>query len=123
MPAGNTRSIRDLIDNFPSAQLAKGRVRFLLVAIAKMIEEEAEPGPHKELKNPIELGIYKFLKKCGDGDLECLKVLFDRLDGKAPQALEVGDPNGNPVPYQIIRFADMPIAGEHSDAGPKRLDS
>ena len=130
-PQRDVRSIADMDRAWKNMEVSKGRGRFLLLKMAARIELEPEftddeikaGAKHPLPKNPIERGLYQFLKNCATGDKDYIKELLDRLDGKAPQALEVGDPNGNPVPYQIIRFADMPIAGEHSDAGPKRLDS
>lgn len=39
----------------------------------------------------------KLLTLCDAGDLQALKELGDRLEGKSPQAVTVSDPDGGPV--------------------------
>ena len=39
----------------------------------------------------------QLLDKAASGDVGALKELGDRMDGKAPQALNLGDPDGNPL--------------------------
>lgn len=37
------------------------------------------------------------LDKAETGDINAIKEIGDRLDGKPQQAMEIGDPNGDPV--------------------------
>lgn len=43
------------------------------------------------------------LAKAEEGDLQAIKELGDRLDGKSPQAVEMSGPNGGPV-ETVTRF-------------------
>ena len=130
-PQRDVRSIADMDRAFKNMEVSKGRGRFLLLKMAERIELEPEftddeikaGAKHPLPKNPIERGLYQFLKNCATGDKDYIKELLDRLDGKAAQAVHIGDANGDPVTLQIIRFADLPLIGEQTDAGPKRLDS
>lgn len=40
------------------------------------------------------------------GDMQAIKELGDRLDGKAVQAIEASGPDGGPLTVNILRFAD-----------------
>lgn len=39
----------------------------------------------------------ELIKKCEAGDLSALIEFGNRIDGKSPQALNLGDPDGNPL--------------------------
>ena len=45
------------------------------------------------------------LEKAGSGDVQAIRELADRLDGKVPQAV-TGEDGGNLV-VQIVKFADV----------------
>ncbi len=116
----------DLAQTFKDRGIKAGRGRWLLFAMADRIERETGDGPHPLPKNPIERAIYRFLKACESGEIAYMKELFDRLDGKAPQALNIGDADGEKLAVQIVRFSDLPLVGEgttSADPTPKRLDS
>jgi len=78
----------------PKAELPKGRWRLALATAAHRIEREEGEGPHPKPKNAIERAAYEFLCKCMSGDVAYVKELADRLDGKAAQAVNIGDSEG-----------------------------
>jgi hypothetical protein len=114
-------------------EVSKGRGRFLLLKMAERIELEPEftedeikaGAKHPLPKNPIERGLYQFLKNCATGDKDYIKELLDRLDGRAAQQIKLTDENDDPLGVQIIRYSDLPLVGASSAANttPKRLDS
>lgn len=42
----------------------------------------------------------KLLALCDQGDLQALKELGDRVDGKSSQSHEVSGPDGGPIPFK-----------------------
>ena len=51
----------------------------------------------------LELLAEKLLVKCDEGDLQALKELGDRVDGKAMQSMELGGPNGGPLQFAEVK--------------------
>jgi|HubBroStandDraft_1064217.scaffolds.fasta_scaffold18336_6 hypothetical protein len=105
----------------------KGQWRNALMRAGEWIEKYGIDG--EPPKGIIDQLAWRFLQNClaASNKVEWFKELADRLDGKAEQAVSIGDPDGNPITYQIIRFADLPsnlpLVGTQDDASPKRLDS
>jgi len=62
-------------------------------AIDKALESRSKAEGQQDLVALAEV----MLLAAENGDAWALKELGDRLDGKAPQALNIGDPNGNPL--------------------------
>lgn len=112
----------DILDG--GVNIKKGQWRAALLYAGSLLQDhgleyECRPREHLMVKAAV-----KFWKLLFAGnDIAFYKELADRMDGKPAQAVHVGDANGEPIPYQIIRFADLPLAGSQDDASPKRLDS
>lgn len=49
----------------------------------------------------------KFVKAACKGDLQALKELGDRMDGKAAQSIELGGPDGGPIP--AVAWSILPV--------------
>lgn len=123
-----------LAKKYKNMRIDSGRGRLLLFAMAQRIEEEKEFTPeeikagakHPRPKNPIERALYEFLLNCQTGEIAYVKELLDRMDGKAIQAVNLGDADGEKLAVNIVRFSDLPLVGEGStiaSQSPKRLDS
>ena len=53
----------------------------------------------------------KLREKAADGDIQAIKELGDRIDGKAMQALEHSGPGGDAIPTAMtVRFVSKPDA-------------
>jgi hypothetical protein len=50
------------------------------------------------------------LEKALSGDVQAIREVFDRVDGKAPQDINVGGQDGNPV-ESITRIELVPLSG------------
>lgn len=55
----------------------------------------------------------KLLDQCAEGDLQALKELGDRLEGKPGQSVVVGGDSENPVVTEIRRII---VNAEHKDS-------
>lgn len=53
-------------------------------------------------KEALDLLAEKLLAKCDEGDLQALKELGDRVDGKAGQSMEIGGLGGGPLQFQEV---------------------
>lgn len=49
----------------------------------------------------------KFVEAACKGDLQALKELGDRMDGKAAQSIELGGPDGGPIP--AVAWSILPV--------------
>ena len=48
--------------------------------------------------------VQALLKKACSGDVPAIKEIFDRLEGKAPQALELSGKEGGPVDFSVANL-------------------
>ena len=96
-------SYGDLAEKYKSFGLSAGRGRLLLFAMAERIEAEEGPGPHPKPKNPIDCALYQFLKMCTTGEIAYIKELMDRLDGKAAQAINLGNHEGKALTLTVAQ--------------------
>ncbi len=65
--------------------------------LMKIIKQEELTLPEKQRR--FYKAANKLLKLAGEGDRECLKMLADRVDGKAVQGVELSDPEGNSLNF------------------------
>ena len=120
----NDNYLKVLEQQRPNLEIKKGKWRLALLQAGIELELHGMDYAPPKNENILVKAAIKFWQCLfASGDLGFFKELGDRMDGKAAQAVNIGDANGEVAPYQIIRFADIPLAGEQSDAGPKRLDS
>lgn len=54
----------------------------------------------------------QLVDKATCGDIQAIKEIFDRTEGKAAQALSLSNPDGGPLTVQLVRFT------EKGDANP-----
>jgi hypothetical protein len=47
------------------------------------------------------------IAKCKDGDMQAIKELADRLDGKPAQILDLNDPDSNPIRKIVHEFVHV----------------
>ena len=80
--------------------------RIWAAAIERALERRK---PANERVKAIDELADALLNKCADGDLQALKELGDRLDGKPAQVVSGVD--GGPLTIQIVRFADDKTTG------------
>lgn len=68
---------------------------------ALLIELKEAGADHKKLRQ-----LAKVLISMGErGDMGALKELFDRVDGKVPQAqIHTGDDDGGPIEHKVTRI-------------------
>lgn len=59
-------------------------------------EAEAQPNHHRALRRVAE----RLLDEAAAGNVQAMKEIADRLDGKVPQGIEGGDPE-NPVKLMV----------------------
>ena len=71
---------------------------------ALLMELKSAGEDHKTLRRIARAVI----SKAEDGDIQAIKEIADRLDGKVPQGIEGGDPN-NPLRWTVEW---LPIQGE-----------
>lgn len=57
--------------------------------------------PHENGEKKVRLIAQKLVSKALEGDLEATKIVFDRLEGKAPQPI-VGDDDHDPIGVREI---------------------
>lgn len=71
--------------------------RNLSTILREMLEEEIEVtvDGKKERKQFQEVIIRKLLKKANDGEIRAITEIFDRVEGKAKQSIEVGNIKGS----------------------------
>lgn len=67
----------------------------LLAALKKTDDENVEA---------IQRIANKLVKLAESGDVQAIKEVADRIEGKVPQAV-VGDQDGGPLTVQIVRFS------------------
>jgi hypothetical protein len=80
-------------------------------AIARALEKRSK----LEQKDALDDLAEKLLGLCDQGDLGALKELGDRLEGKAAQAIGLGqDPNAGPV----RTFHELVLVDGRTDAAP-----
>lgn len=72
--------------------------RSLLIEAAEEEQVDEETGETIPIKKVM---ARKLVSKGKEGDVQALKEFGDRIDGKAPQALELTGKNGNPVEQSI----------------------
>lgn len=48
----------------------------------------------------------QLVDKATGGDIQAIKEIFDRTEGKAAQALNLSGSEGGPLTVQIVRFSD-----------------
>jgi len=77
-------------------------IRYELAAIGRDVEGD-DPAYRKGLRKCAA----KFIEAACDGNLLALKELGDRMDGKAPQAIELGGPDGGPIP--AVAWSILPV--------------
>lgn len=46
----------------------------------------------------------RLIEKAAEGDIQAIKELGDRLDGKPGQSVELGGPNGGPIPFRGLEW-------------------
>jgi hypothetical protein len=120
----NDNHLKVLEKNHPGLEIKKGKWRLALLQAGVELElhgMDYTPPNNERILVKAAIAFWQALFKTGD--IAFFKELGDRMDGKSAQAVHIGDADGNVIPYQIIRFADLPLAGEQSDASTKRLDS
>jgi hypothetical protein len=93
-------------------KIPKGLARRSLALMAHRIQNEPANGLIREPLKTINKINYRFLKLMIGGTLDAKEfmtgfcVLHDRLDGKAAQALNVGDQDGGPLLVQVLKLCD-----------------
>lgn len=60
----------------------------------------------------------KIIAAAKEGDLAAIREIGDRLDGKAVQGLELGGPNGKPIPSKIEMVVVDPNEDRDSEGLP-----
>ena len=68
----------------------------LVVALNRETDEIVDGKPTKKLAQIVR----QLVNKAGDGDLQAIKEVFDRIDGKAMQALELSGLDGKPIDHK-----------------------
>lgn len=71
--------------------------RNLSTILREMLEEEVEVvvDGKKQKKQFQEVIIRKLIKKANDGEIRAITEIFDRVEGKAKQSIEVGEMKGS----------------------------
>lgn len=67
-------------------------------AIRRALEKRSKSDQLEALDDLAE----KLLAACDVGDLQALKELGDRLDGKSKQQTEISGPDGAPIPMRTV---------------------
>ncbi len=123
----NDNHLKVLEQQFPKLEIKKGKWRLALLQAGLELEKhglEYEPPKNENILVKAAISFWKELFKTRD--ISFFKELGDRMDGKAPQAVNIGDANGDPIAVNLIRFADLPLVGESTTSASqptKRLDS
>jgi len=74
-------------------------------AIAKKgRDEDGDDAPYTK---GLRLCASKIVEAACAGDLQALKELGDRMDGKAAQSIELGGPDGGPIP--AVAWEILPV--------------
>lgn len=71
---------------------AKGRI------FGDAIRKAVAQGDGNKLRDIAE----KLLDMAQEGDIQAIREVADRLDGKAKQSTEISDPDGKPVSFRMI---------------------
>jgi len=120
-------TLKELESKYPKIEIRKGKWRYYLMMAGEELEKHGmDYEPPKNANILLKAGILFWQKLFQTGDIVWFKELADRMDGKAPQAVHIGDADGEKLSVSIIRFSDLPLAGESSTVAyhpPKRLDS
>lgn len=101
----------------------------LSTVLKEMLEEEitvsidGQPAGKKPFKEVI---VRRLLKAANDGDIKAIGTIFDRVDGKAPQHIEIANPDGESFntssTHEVIfrDFSQAPAAAGTAKARKKR---
>lgn len=74
------------------------RKRHWAEAITAAVQKEVDPATGRRKLHAI---CDKLIAMAEEGDIQAMKEIGDRLDGKATQALEHSGPGGEPLPTAI----------------------
>lgn len=66
--------------------------------------EIADAGDNLKALRPIAAAL---IQEASEGNVNAIKELADRLDGKVPQAI-VGDDEHEPIQVAVIKYTDTP---------------
>ncbi len=110
-------TVEDLAKNFKNFTVPKGYARTSFMLASKRYNDnmklpEDKRALPKKVLNRIHYQFIEALDKAKDPAqmLAGINFIHDRLDGKAPQALHLGDNEGNKIPVSMIQLVPMKVA-------------
>lgn len=124
-------SFKEISERHKDAKIERGIARMSLAMMAEQFDQDATKGVFrnpKKIINRLHYRLFELAATTGDPKvlLDCINFIHDRLDGKSPQAIHLGDADGEKLAINIVRFSDLPLVGESTTVASqpaKRLDS